>query len=294
MVRRQPPDESQADAPVPRRRRHRLRLRTARPQLPRPHAGRPARQYPTSGASTPASATKPAASWCGCPPCCTGSDPMAHHPSQPRPLRESAVATRLHAGRGAGGAAHHGVLSGHGLARRRRHRARARHQPGADGAHAAPEHRDGAVGAGSDVGARHRRRAGAGLRRRHAAAGARAPGGVQMVVWSLRRARMAALGRPGGDTRAASCRTAGCAASSCWATSRGSCCCSTASPKWQVYFFRGNGWSNAQSSGDTAPPARRRAARRSAQLLPIGVRLVLAFGESSGLTRDLMLAPQMP
>jgi general secretion pathway protein J len=60
----------------------------------------------------------------------------------------------------------------------------------------------------------------------------------------------------------------------------------------QVYFFRGNGWSNAQSSGDTAQPAAGGSAPQR-ELLPSGVRLVLAFAEQR-LTRDLVLAPQMP
>lgn len=60
----------------------------------------------------------------------------------------------------------------------------------------------------------------------------------------------------------------------------------------QVYFFRGNGWSNAQSSGDTAQPAAGGSAAQR-ELLPSGVRLVLAFAEQR-LTRDLVLAPQMP
>ena len=49
---------------------------------------------------------------------------------------------------------------------------------------------------------------------------------------------------------------------------------------WQVYFFRGNAWSNCQSSG---------------QSLPSGVRMVLEFGPGSGqngtLTRDSLLQP---
>ena len=45
----------------------------------------------------------------------------------------------------------------------------------------------------------------------------------------------------------------------------------------QVYFFRGNSWSNAQSSGDQIS----------------GVRLVLGLGDQQ-LTRDLALPPQMP
>jgi general secretion pathway protein J len=49
---------------------------------------------------------------------------------------------------------------------------------------------------------------------------------------------------------------------------------------WQVYFYRGNAWSNCQSSG---------------QALPSGVRIVLAFGPDSGqngsLVRDSLLLP---
>jgi general secretion pathway protein J len=65
--------------------------------------------------------------------------------------------------------------------------------------------------------------------------------------------------------------------------------------QWQVYFYRGNGWSNAQSSGDvqagkdSAPIAPR------SEELPSGVRLVATFAEGSGLngalTRDVALGP---
>jgi general secretion pathway protein J len=86
---------------------------------------------------------------------------------------------------------------------------------------------------------------------------------------------------------------------------------------WQVYFFRGNGWSNCQSSGDLTPvspvspvsplslvspvaasgaastPLSAAAPQR--ELLPTGVRVVLAFAPGSGLagnlTRDLLIAP---
>jgi general secretion pathway protein J len=70
---------------------------------------------------------------------------------------------------------------------------------------------------------------------------------------------------------------------------------------WQVYFFRGNGWSNCQSSGDFTPvtpiaasaPASGAVAQRA--VLPSGVRVVLAFAPGSGLagnlTRDVIIAP---
>ena len=67
--------------------------------------------------------------------------------------------------------------------------------------------------------------------------------------------------------------------------------------QWQVYFYRGNAWSNCQSSGDvavavaasgaSAPPPR--------QALPTGVRLVLGFAPGSGLdgslVRDTLISP---
>ncbi len=64
---------------------------------------------------------------------------------------------------------------------------------------------------------------------------------------------------------------------------------------WQVYFFRGNSWSNAQSSGDlvAAPEGAASAVGSAAaarEQLPGGVRLVLRVGGQT-LTRDLVLAP---
>jgi general secretion pathway protein J len=81
---------------------------------------------------------------------------------------------------------------------------------------------------------------------------------------------------------------------------------------WQVYFYRGNAWSNCQSSGDISPvtpvtpvtpvsasaPASGAAptsATTPSVLLPSGVRVVLAFAPGSGLNgnlvRDVLLAP---
>ena len=61
---------------------------------------------------------------------------------------------------------------------------------------------------------------------------------------------------------------------------------------WQIYFYRGNAWSNAQSSADVVAPAQAASApQRTA--LPSGVRMVLDLGERK-LTRDVMLGPQSP
>jgi general secretion pathway protein J len=76
--------------------------------------------------------------------------------------------------------------------------------------------------------------------------------------------------------------------------------------QWQVYFFRGNAWSNAQSSADVdqvrvpAPPASGAGGAVAAAprtVLPSGVRIVLDFADGSGfnggLTRDIRLGPQV-
>ncbi|MES2959958.1 MAG: prepilin-type N-terminal cleavage/methylation domain-containing protein [Pseudomonadota bacterium] len=70
---------------------------------------------------------------------------------------------------------------------------------------------------------------------------------------------------------------------------------------WQVYFYRGNAWSNAQSSAGVAAPAPTLGASAPPVVartpLPTGVRIVLAFeggGLSGSLTRDVLLGPQMP
>ena len=67
---------------------------------------------------------------------------------------------------------------------------------------------------------------------------------------------------------------------------------------WQLYFYRGNAWSNAQSSArpvEEAEGAEALAALR--QQVPQGVRLVLTVGADAAgpmLTRDIALAPQQP
>jgi general secretion pathway protein J len=69
---------------------------------------------------------------------------------------------------------------------------------------------------------------------------------------------------------------------------------------WQVYYYRDNAWTNAQSSAGTgaAAPAPGASAPPVVRTpLPTGVRIVLAFeggGLAGNLTRDVLLAPQMP
>jgi len=64
---------------------------------------------------------------------------------------------------------------------------------------------------------------------------------------------------------------------------------------WQLYFFRGNAWSNAQSSAGAVPaPAASPGGAPGTPArapLPSGVRLVLSFGDERRLTRDVLLGP---
>jgi general secretion pathway protein J len=131
----------------------------------------------------------------------------------------------------------------------------------------------------------------------------RAEGGMQVVLWSLRpETRGAVWQRWAGP---ATTTTHGLQES--WLRSQqfqggedGQLRALEGLDSWQVYFYRGNGWSNCQSSDDLTPvspvaaaPTASAAAARVA--LPSGVRVVLAFAPGSGLngslTRDVLIAP---
>ena len=138
----------------------------------------------------------------------------------------------------------------------------------------------------------------------------RAARGLQVVVWSR---------RPGADGQPASAnwlRWAGPAVTGSaelqesWFRTQqfqgneaGQLAALTGLAQWQVYCFRGNAWSNCQSSGDKAAAPAPAASGASApaavrEALPTGVRLVLEFAEGSGisgsLTHDVALGPQWP
>lgn len=59
---------------------------------------------------------------------------------------------------------------------------------------------------------------------------------------------------------------------------------------WNVYFWQGNAWANCQSSGNVASAP---GGIGSRQLLPGGVRLVLAFEPGSGQTGELVRDVQL-
>lgn len=70
---------------------------------------------------------------------------------------------------------------------------------------------------------------------------------------------------------------------------------------WQLYYYRGNAWTNAQSSAGNAAgtpgapaPGGGAPAPAAREPLPDGVRAVFDFGNGRTLTRDIALGPHAP
>ena len=126
----------------------------------------------------------------------------------------------------------------------------------------------------------------------------RTTGGLQLVVWSLRP-------EEGGNSWrrwAGPAVTTSGALQDNWLRSQqfqgdepGQLRTLSGVSQWQVYFFQGDAWSNAQSTGNVAAPDPATGAPQR-QLLPSGVRLVLSFapdsGQSGSLIRDTLLSQQ--
>jgi general secretion pathway protein J len=120
-------------------------------------------------------------------------------------------------------------------------------------------------------------------------------GGLQLVAWALNETRWQRWASPVASS-AQGLQDAWLASQQLLGNEPGQLTLYETLGGWQVYFFRVNAWSNAQSSagsvtslnlGNAAPP------------LPEGVRVVLTLGQpqgegqgSSTVTRDLRLAPQ--
>jgi general secretion pathway protein J len=127
----------------------------------------------------------------------------------------------------------------------------------------------------------------------------RTDAGLQVVAWSLRDGRWKRWTAPPA--------TRGPAVQEAWFASQQLLGNETAQltllegvESWQIYFYRGNAWSNAQSSADQVPaaPTGASAPQFSRAALPTGVRLVLALQAAEGrppgtITRDLLVAPQL-
>jgi general secretion pathway protein J len=128
----------------------------------------------------------------------------------------------------------------------------------------------------------------------------RTDGGLQVVAWSLRDGRWKRWASPAA-TRGVAVQEAWFASQQLLGNEAAQLTLLEGVESWQVYFYRGNAWSNAQSSADQV--ASPQAGSASAPLvtraaLPTGVRLVLTLQAAEGrppgtITRDFLVAPQL-
>lgn len=119
-------------------------------------------------------------------------------------------------------------------------------------------------------------------------------GGVQLVAWAVRDgAWWRWAGTP--TTRAEALQEQWLASQQLVGGEPGQLRLADGASDWQLFFYRGNGWSNAQSSGDLAERAGGSAGlpvpgtTQAVEQLPAGVRIVVELDEGT-LTRDLVLA----
>ena len=123
----------------------------------------------------------------------------------------------------------------------------------------------------------------------------RQSGGLQIVAWALQEARWTRWASPIA-TSAQGLQDAWLASQQLLGNEPGQLTLYEGLDGWQVYFYRNNAWTNAQSSGDVNPGTARGPA---SFVLPTGLRLVLTLqaqqAEGQGgstVTRDLLLPPQ--
>lgn len=117
------------------------------------------------------------------------------------------------------------------------------------------------------------------------------PDGAQVVVWSLREGVWRRWASPS-VTRAFELQQAWLMSQQLLGTEDQQVRLLDGATQWQLYFFRGNAWSNAQSSAGTATTTPGGAATPAPrEALPSGVRLVISLGDDRRLTRDLLVGP---
>lgn len=126
----------------------------------------------------------------------------------------------------------------------------------------------------------------------------RRAGGLQVVVWALREHRWMRWSGPV-VTQTSALQDSWLSSQQLLGNESAQLRMHDGLAQWQVYFYRGNAWSNAQSSADVvaAPASAASAPVVARNQLPSGVRIVLGFegaGLAGSLTRDLLLPPQMP
>ena len=130
--------------------------------------------------------------------------------------------------------------------------------------------------------------------------------GVGLVVWSLQEGVWRRWASPV-TTRQAGLQQAWLASQQLQAAQAGQLRLIDGVQAWQIYFWRGQGWSNAQSSGDLQvvaggtpagapgglPPGSQASTPAVQVKLPTGVRLQIDLPEGR-ILRDVMLSPQWP
>lgn len=130
----------------------------------------------------------------------------------------------------------------------------------------------------------------------------RADGGVALVVWSLRSGRWQRwVGSP--VQRSGLLQQAWLASQQFMGDEPGQLTVAEQASEWQLYFWRDNDWSNAQSTGNLVPaaanapasaasaaPAAPAAAAAPREELPRAVRLLITL-RGGKLTRDIALGP---
>ena len=109
------------------------------------------------------------------------------------------------------------------------------------------------------------------------------PGGVQLVAWSLRGTKLLRWTGPV-VTQVGALQDSWLNSQQLLGNENGQLTLLDDVQALRVAFFRGNGWSNAQSTGDVSD---------AREALPSGVRLELALPGGS-LIRELVLAPRFP
>jgi general secretion pathway protein J len=126
----------------------------------------------------------------------------------------------------------------------------------------------------------------------------RTPGGLQVVAWSLRPDPAGAAWQRWASPAVVTTAEL----QDLWLNSQqllgnepGQLTALTGLTQWQVYFYQGNAWSNAQSSANVAAAAAGAASAPPRAALPTGVRAVLSFSGGGGLTgtltRDTQVGP---
>jgi general secretion pathway protein J len=117
-----------------------------------------------------------------------------------------------------------------------------------------------------------------------------ADGGAQVVAWALRGGRwMRWAGPP--VIRSGELQDQWLRSQQLLGTEPGQVEALAGASDWQVFFYRGNAWSNAQSTGDVAQPPGNAGSAPVREQLPSGVRLTMTLPEGV-LVRDVMLGPQ--